>query len=376
MKLEKIFSEVPDFRVVNRSDHKLVDILIISLCGVISGADDFEEIAEYGRQKHSFLKRFLELPNGIPSHDTFNRVFRFLDKTAYQQVLIRWSSEIIRELKRLESQEGQLINVDGKVLRATGKRGKKTAALCLVSAWVSEHCLSLGQVKVAKKSNEKTAIPELIEAIDIEGAMVSIDAMGCHATIAELIIKNKGDYLLALKKNQKSLYEEVHDWMMNRKSTLEQFSQTDYVGGRIEKRTAYVTQNIQFIDTLKNWSGCKSIIMVECEREFKNGMQKTTQQTKFYVSSGVKSAETFQLYTRNHWSIENQLHWYLDVVFDEDRQRVRMDNAPDNMAITRKMALQLLLANKGKSSLKKVRKRAGWNDDFLIEVLNSIPIEF
>jgi len=372
MKLDEIFSQVPDFRVVNRSDHKLSDILVISLCGVISGAEDFEEIAEYGRQKQSFLEGFLELPNGIPSHDTFNRVFRFLDKSAYQQVLINWSSEIITHLKELEEDESRLINIDGKVLRATGERGKKTAALCLVSAWVSEHCLSLGQVKVAKKSNEKTAIPELIEAIDIDGAMVSIDAMGCHATIAELIIENKGDYLLALKKNQKSLYEEVHDWMISRKSTFEQYSHTDYVGGRIEKRTAYVTQNIQFIDALENWPDCKSIIMVVCEREFKNGKQKTTRQTKFYVSSAVKSAQIFQRYTQNHWSIENQLHWYLDVVFNEDRQRVRMDNAPDNMAITRKMALQLLLANKGKSSLKKVRKRAGWNDEFLMEVLKSV----
>lgn len=376
MKLAEIFSKIPDFRVVNRSDHKLCDILVISLCAVISGAEDFEEIAEYGNQKEEFLGSFLELPNGIPSHDTFNRVFRFLDKAAYQQVLVNWSTEIISQLQELEGDRTKLINIDGKVLRATGKRGKKTAALCLVSAWVSEHCLSLGQVKVNKKSNEKTAIPELIEAIDIEGAMVSIDAMGCHASIAELIIQNKGDYLLALKKNQKSLYEEVHDWMMNRKSTLEQYTDIDYVGGRIEKRTAFVTQNIQFIDTLENWPNCKSIIMVECERQFKNGIQKTTHQTKFYVSSAVKIAQDFQTYTRNHWSIENQLHWYLDVVFQEDRQRVRMDNAPDNMAITRKMALQLLLDNKGNSSLKKVRKRAGWNDDFLLEVLQSIPIQF
>lgn len=370
MKLTEIFDNVPDFRVVNRTDHKLSEILVISLCGVLSGAEDFEEIAEYGNQKRSFLSQFLELPNGIPSHDTFNRVFRYLDKEAFQACLQKWSSEILSQLEEYQ------INVDGKVLRATGKRGKKTAALCLVSAWASEHCLSLGQVKVDKKSNEKTAIPELIEAIDIEGAIVSIDAMGCHQKIAQLIRENGGDYLLALKKNQKGLYEEVHDWMQSRKSVMEEFVHTDYVGGRIEKRTTYVTQNLTFINELEGWKDSQTIIMVESERRFKNGVNKDTSQTRFYVSSANRGAQYFGLRTRHHWSIENQLHWYLDVVFNEDRQRVREGNGPDNMATIRKMALQLLLQHKGKSSLKKIRKRAAWNEDFLIQVLASINNKF
>lgn len=366
MRLTEIFENVADFRVVGRTDHKLSEILVLSLCAVLSGADDFEEIAEYGRQKESFLSQFLELPNGIPSHDTFNRVFHYLDKDSFQNCLQTWSKEII------ECLEGCQINIDGKVLRATGKRGKKTAALCLVSAWVSEHCLSLGQVKVAQKSNEKTAIPDLIESINIEGSIVSIDAMGSHKRIANLIIENKGDYLLALKKNQKGLYEEVHDWMQAHKSSTQQFVHTDYVGGRIEKRTTYVSQNLDFIDELKDWKQSTTIIMVESEREFKNGESKSTFQTRFYVSSANESAEYFGLRTRHHWSIENQLHWYLDVVFNEDRQRVRQGNAPDNMATLRKMALQLLIQHKGKSSLKKVRKRAAWNENFLLQVLDSL----
>lgn len=366
MKLVEIFEKVADFRVVKRSWHKLSEILVLSLCALLSGADDFEEIAEYGRQKEEFLRGFLELENGIPSHDTINRVFRLMDKDSLESCLRNYSQEIITGL------ENRQINIDGKVLRATGKRGKKTAALCLVNAWVAEHCLSLGQVKVDKKSNEKTAIPEIIEVIDIENALVSIDAMGCDKKIADLIRENKGDYLLALKKNQKGLYEEVHDWMKSRKDTMDCFEQKDYVGGRIEIRRTYVTQKLTYIDELKDWPDSASIIMIEGERKFKNGEQKDTYQTRFYVSSANGDAQYFAKAIRNHWSIENQLHWFLDIVFNEDRQRVREGNAPDNMAIMRKMALQLLLQNKGKSSLKKVRKRAAWNDEFLFEVLSSL----
>jgi predicted transposase YbfD/YdcC len=366
MKLQEIFEGVPDFRVAGRTDHYLSEILVISLCAVLSGAEDFEDIAEYGRQKKDFLFQFLELPNGIPSHDTFNRVFRLMDKASFQACLVRWSREIVSELEHYQ------VNIDGKVLRATGKKGKKTDALCLVSAWVSEHCLSLGQTKVAKKSNEKTAIPDLLENIDIERALVSIDAMGCHSKIAALIRDNQADYLLGLKQNQKGLYEEIHDWMEARKESLDKDVQTDYVGGRIETRTTYVCSDLRYIDELSEWKDCQRIVMVKCQRSFKNNPSSDSFKTRFYVSSAAKDAVYFGLCTRRHWSIENQLHWYLDVVFDEDRQRVRKDNAPDNMATLRKMALQLLLAHKGKDSLKKVRKRAAWNDNFLIQLLNSI----
>jgi len=366
MKLTEIFKEVPDFRVAGRTDHLLNEILIISLCAVLSGAEDFEEIAEYGVQKQDFLSQFLLLPNGIPSHDTFNRVFRYMDTQKFEECLVKWSKEIIEGLSDYQ------VNIDGKVLRATGKRGKKTAALCLVSAWVSQHCLSLGQSKVAKKSNEKTAIPDLINHLEVKGALISIDAMGCHSSIANLIRENEADYLLALKKNQKGLYEEVHDWMISRKSSFEKDSQVDYVGGRIEQRTTYICEDLRFIDDLSAWKDAHRLIMVECRRTFKNGTDKESFKTRFYVSSKKENASYFGVCTRNHWSIENQLHWYLDVVFHEDLQRVQKDNAPDNMATIRKMALQLLLKHKGKDSLKKVRKRAAWNDQFLIQVLKSI----
>lgn len=365
MELREIFEEVPDFRVKGRTDHILSEILVISLCAVISGADDFEEIAEYGRQKEEFLRTFLSLPSGIPSHDTFNRVFRLMDYKSFEACLSTWSQEIIDQLDHYQ------VNIDGKVLRATGKRGKKTAGLCLVSAWVAEECLSLGQSKVAKKSNEKTAIPDLLDNIDIKGALISIDAMGTHVKFAEQIRFKEADYLLALKLNQKGLHEEVRDWMTSRRANLEEDVQIDYVGGRIEKRTTVVCHNLEFIDTSAQWPDCQSVIMVEYERSFKNEPEKTQRKTRFYISSKLENARYFGICTRNHWSIENQLHWYLDVVFREDQQRTREDHAPENMSTLRKMALQLLLRNKGRDSLKKVRKRAAWNDEFLVTVLKT-----
>jgi len=365
MKLVEMFETVPDFRNIKFVSHGLSELLVIALCAVLSGAEDCEEIAEYGKEKENLLGQFLELPNGIPSRDTFNRVFRNMDCGSFENCLVRWSKEILSELEHYQ------INIDGKVLRATGKRGKKTAAICIVSAWVSEHCLFLGQSKVDKKSNERTAIPEIVGAVDIEGALVSIDAMGCDKKIAALIRENGGDYLLALKQNQKGLYEEVHDWMARHKSSMDCFKEIDYVGGRIEKRTTYVTSNLTFMDETRQWKDSKAVIMVVCGRSFKNGVHKDTFQTRFYISSADQGAAYFGRATRKHWSIENQLHWYLDVVFNEDRQRVREDNGAENMTILRKMALQTLLKHKGKKSLKTIRKKIAWNDTFLLDVLQS-----
>lgn len=343
--------------------YSLDSILIVSLCAVISGADDFEEIAAYGVEKEDFLRQMVDLPYGIPSHDTFRRVFQHIDPVAFARCLHERASQVVSAL------EDYQVNIDGKVMRATGKGGKKSAAICIVSAWASEQGISLGQVKTAKKSNEKTAIPELIEAIDVKGALVSIDAMGCDTKIASLIRENEGDYLLAVKQNQKGLYEEVEDWMEKAKDQIDVHSQVDYNGGRIEKRTTYVCKDLRYIDEALKWQDSKSIIMVQAERAFKNREETPSIQTRYYISSKAQSAEYFAQRTRRHWHIENQLHWQLDVVFQEDRQRLREGNAPENMAIIRKMALQTLMKGKGKKSLKTMRKKVAWNDELLFEVL-------
>lgn len=370
MNIVEIFEELPDFRVRGRTSYPLSEVLVISLCAVLAGAEDYEDMAEYGRQKSEFLGSFLELKAGIPSHDTFNRVYRYMDRSAFTHCLSRWSAEIIGSLSELQ------INIDGKVLRATSQRGKRTSGLCLVNAWVAEHCLSLGQVKVDAKSNEKTAIPAILEDIDIKGALVSIDAMGTHTKFAAQIRAKEGHYLLALKKNQKALYEQVSDWMTRHQDSFEKAEETDYVGGRIEERITYLCQDLPFLDALKEWPDCQSVIMSHYERSFKNGKEDRSSKTRFYISSARFTAQEFGKATRSHWSIENQLHWYLDVVFLEDRQRVRKDHGPDNMATARKMALQMLLQHKTKAtSLKKLRKRATWNQDFLLQVLASMQIE-
>lgn len=363
MKIVQIFETIPDFRNSLYVSHLLGEILIIGFCAMLSGADDFEEMAEYGKEKESFLRTFLKLPKGIPSHDTFRRVFQNIAPSAFEECLRTYAQPLLDEIDNLQ------INIDGKVMKATGQRGKKTAAICIVSAWASAHCLSLGQVKVNKKSNEKTAIPQIIETVDVTNALVSIDAMGCDVKIATKVRGHGGDYLLALKKNQKNLYEEVEDWMNKHKSKFGSYQQTDFQGGRIEKRTTYVCDKLDYIDESKKWLDSKTIILVESERHFKSGLQKSTFQTRFYISSKLADAEYFGHAIRNHWGIENNLHWQLDVVFNEDRQRLKVGNAPENVAIMRKLVLQSLLKNKGRKSVKTFRKKVAWSDDLLIDVL-------
>lgn len=361
MKIPEIFSKVVDFRKSGMISHKLCDILTISLFAILCGADDFEEIEEFGLAKQDFFIEILELPNGIPSHDTFNRVLKLLDSSALEKCLKTFSEAIIKDLSNYQ------ISIDGKVIRATASCSKRNSGLCLVSAWVGEHSLSLGQVKVDKKSNEKTALPLLLSSIALSGNLVSIDAMGCHKNIANLITKANGDYLLALKKNQKGIYEQVHDFMLPRKADLQCVTSIDYVGGRIEERIAYVSVSLEFIDDLADWEA-KSMIMIESKRSYKNGSKPAIKSRRFYISSELNSASYFLKATRNHWSIENSLHWQLDVTFKEDKQRVRTQNGAENMAVLRKLGLQVLKKNKEKRSIKNTRKKAGWSDEFLLQI--------
>lgn len=360
MNWESFFAAVPDFRLNRRKKHQLLDILVIALLAVICGADDFEEIALYGRQKEGFLRTFLTLPNGIPSHDTFNRVFRYLDKKAFGQCLYRWSSQILATIEKQLYQ----ISLDGKVLRGTAKAGQKKSGLCVVSAWVDEHRLVLGQERVADKSNEKTAIPTLLKSLDLTHSLVSIDAIACEETNAALIVEKQGHYLLALKQNQGQIFEQVSQRMQQTKGQQVHAEQVDFGSGRIETRRCWVETNLALYDGLANWSHLKSIIMVEASREVDG---KISKQTRYYLSDLLLSAQAFNGYVRQHWGIENKLHWSL--VFGEDRQRTRMNQAADNLSTTRKLALQVLSQMKDKESLKNRRKRAGWDDNYLLTIL-------
>lgn len=365
MNWQNIFSSVPDFRINRRKKHHLVDILVIALCAIVSGADDFEEIEAYGKRKESFLRGFLALPNGIPSHDTFNRVFKYMDKEAFGGCLYRWSKELLGFINSHMPQ----INIDGKVLRGTAKSGFKKSGICIISAWVAEQHLILGQEKVDAKSNEKTAIPELLKSLDLENALVSSDAAGCQLKNADLIIEKKGDYLIAIKKDHKHIYEQITDWIVKRKEHLPIDKWVDFGSGRIEQRSCYVESQLELLDGLSEWKHLKSVIMIESNRE-KDG--KITSESRFYLSSLEATAKEFNQLIRNHWSIENQLHWKLDVVFREDMSRTRTGNAAENMATARKLALQLLNQVQDKESMKNRRKMAGWDDSYLLSVLQKL----
>lgn len=356
------FADVPDFRINRQKKHLLLDILVITLLAVICGADDCEEIALYGRQKEVFLRTFLSLPNGIPSHDTFNRVLRFLDKNAFADCLYRWSKQIIDQLQPPMTQ----LSIDGKVLRATAKAGQKKSGLCVVTAWADEQHLVLGQQQVAEKSNEKTAIPQLLQSLELTDTLVSIDAIACEQSNAELIVKKQGHYLLALKQNQGKLYEQVTQRMQQTKQQLPVDKQVDFGSGRIETRRCLVESNLELYDDLADWMGCRSVVMVEASRDIAGVV---SHQTRYYLSDLVLSPAAFNQAVRSHWSNENQLHWSLDVTFREDQHRIRLANGAANFATVRKLALQLLRRVEDKESLKNRRKRAGWDDEFLRQLL-------
>ncbi len=363
MEWQKFFKKVPDFRMDRRKLHKLSDILMLSLCAVVSGAEDFEDMENYGKQKEAFLRQFLELANGIPSHDTINRVYKHLDQHKFGESLYEWSGEL------LDFMDYYQLTIDGKVVRSTAEAGKKHSGICLVSAWAEKQRLVLGQRKVDSKSNEKTAIPALLDSLDLQHALVSIDAVACSEPIAHKITGKGGDYLLALKKNQKQLYEQVSEHMEKHKPHLSKDEWVDFSSGRIDKRTCYVLEKLDVVDDLAGWPSVKRVVMVEARRE-KNG--KVQEQTRFYLSSWAGDAAGFNRAVRNHWGIENNLHWMLDVVFQEDQSRTRKGNAVENLATLRKTALQVLQQAHDKESIKSRRKIAAWNDSYLLQLLQNL----
>lgn len=356
-----------DPRIDRTKRHLLIDIIIIAICGVISGSDSWVDIEEYGNAKYEWLKRFLALPNGIPSHDTFGRVFARIDHTEFQGCFLSW----IQEVSKITC--GEVVAIDGKTLRHSYDSASEKGAIHMVSAWATANRLVLGQVKVDDKSNEITAIPQLLKVLELSGCIVTIDAMGCQKSIAKLIIDKGADYVLALKANHGSLYKDVElffdDALKNGFGDFEYsfYECTDGDHGRIEIRRYWSVSDISWIAEKGRWKGFESICMVESERLI--GDKKTVER-RYYISSLDSDAEGLSYPIRGHWGIENSLHWVLDIAFREDESRIRKDHSPQNFAILRHIALNLLKQEKtSKVGTKAKRLKAGWNNNYLLKVL-------
>ncbi|NJL80281.1 MAG: ISAs1 family transposase [Richelia sp. SM1_7_0] len=363
------FINLEDPRIERTKRHHLIDVITIAICAVICGADSWVAIETYGQAKEKWLKRFLELPNGIPSHDTFARIFALINPEKFQECFLSW----IKSVAILT--DGEVIAIDGKSLKHSYDKKAGNRAINMVSAWAGTNKLVLAQRKVDSKSNEITAIPELIKVLDIAGCIVTIDAIGCQKEIVNLISQKNADYIIALKKNQKNLYENVELLFKEAISKrCEGFSASHYSTsesghGRDEIRNYLMLSDISNqIDSDNKWKNLKSIGMVESVRT-ENG--KTTVETRYYISSLNLEAKKFGDSVRSHWGIENSLHWILDVALNEDDCRIRKDNAPQNFAVLRHIAVNLLGQEKSKKlGIKNKQFLASMDDSYLAKVLD------
>ena len=362
-KMLSFFDDLTDPRVDRTKLHSLKDIIGITICAVLSGCDDWDEIELYGQQKSDWLRQFLQLTNGIPSHDTFNRVFAALDPLELQQCFISWVQSIAKITN------GRVVSLDGKRLCNSGVDGKK-GFIHMVSAWCNANNMVLGQVKTDEKSNEITAIPVLLDLLVLEGAIVTIDAMGCQQQIAEKIIDCKADYVLAVKENQPHLLDDIKE-AFEQTANAESHSSLEKSHGRIEKRTCKVITDTDWICKQANWKNLQSIIRVESERTILATGQHQ-REIRYYIASLPDSPESFLSITRQHWSIENKLHWSLDVTFKEDLSTKQAGNAAENFSTITKVALNLLKNNKSKKlSINKKRLLCSWDNDFLAQTVFS-----
>jgi predicted transposase YbfD/YdcC len=376
------FADLPDPRREQGRIHRLDEILFIATCAVLCGADNWVQIADYAHSKRDWLQTFLTLPGGIPSHDTFRRVFCLIDPLAFQECFAAWITGLMQRqgLTPLVTDPPELrpIAIDGKAQRGSARRTVGQSALHLVSAWAVENHLTLGQVATDAKSNEITAIPELLEYLDLKGAIVSIDAMGCQKPIAADIIGGGGEYVLAVKENQPHLYEDIErafEEILDQGEPGVDFTECQTEGtrsGRQETRTCCVITDPKGIRDARLWAGLTAIIMVISHREI-NGV--ASDEIRYFIGSAAGTAEDNLRWVRGHWGIENSLHWVLDVCFREDEQRHWAGNSAQNLAWLRKQALGLLKAaeNSQGKSIATRRLTAGWKNDYLLSVLAQIP---
>ena len=365
------FRSLPDPRMERTKLHSLHDILVITICAVISGSDAWTDVEEFAIEREEWFRRFLKLPNGIPSHDTFGRVFAALDPVAFGACFVSWLAAVSKELV------GKVVAVDGKTLRRSFDTASEKKAIHMVSAWASEARIVLGQVTTDAKSNEITAIPELLKTLELKGCIVTLDAMGCQRKIAEEIGAREADYVIGLKGNQGALRDDVKLFFEDQrtcgfKDTIHAYAEdTDKDHGRIETRRCWLVWEVAWLQARHDWPGLRSIVLLESERTVG---EKTTTEQRFYISSlAATDAPRMAQVIRQHWGIENGLHWCLDMAFNEDQSRVRDGHAAENLAIVRHLALNLLKAETTcKRGIRLKRLKASWSDDYLVKVLTAL----
>jgi predicted transposase YbfD/YdcC len=367
--ISHFFEKLPDFRIERTKRHDLIDIVFISLCAVICGFDEgWEDIETFAKERESWLKNYISLDNGVPSHDTIRRVFMRLDPKALQSAFIDWIQAVTQH-----NTDKRIISVDGKTVRGSRARGHN--AIHMVSAWCHEHNMVLGQCKVGEKTNEITAIPALLELLDIQGSVITVDAMGCQTKIAQTIIDKKAEYVFGLKGNQGTINEQVRAWFeiarqeQYKNLNVSAFEQVSGDHGRIEQRQCIMVDS-QSIEGLNDWPGIQSVICIHSQREVNNQVQS---ETRYYLSSLAVNAERACQVVRAHWGIENSLHWCLDVTFNEDQCRISSGHAPQVMAVMRHTALNLLKQESSmKTSIRKKKIMAILNEDYLTKVIHAI----
>ena len=397
------FADLEDPRIDRTKDHPLINVLFIAICAVISGAEGWTDMETFGESKRKWLAQFLDLSNGTPSDDTFRRVISRLDPTAFEDRFRRWTAAVGRRIEQEDSKnegsgsssEAGVVALDGKTLRGSADRDKSTLAregtsregtskapLHLVSAWASDKRLVLAQERVEEKTNEINALPEVLDALDLEDSLVTIDAIGTQKDIARQIQNQGGDYVLALKSNHPRLYGDVKGFFADAvdRGLLgmdpDQTREVDGGHGRVEVRQCWATGDVEWLDDRDKWPSLSSLAMVEARRsestwdeEAEQWTWKETTERRYYISSLSPSAERIGKAVRSHWGIENQVHWVLDVSFQEDSSRIRKGNAPKNVGLLRRIAMNALRQMEDRKSLKARRKKAGWDERYLEKIL-------
>lgn len=366
--LQEHFGEIEDYRRKGSISYYLLDILFITICAVISGANNLKAVSVYAERKRAWLEKTLGLSSGVPSYSTFWTVFAFLNPEALEACFVQWVQS------KVQLKNGNVVCIDGKAQRGTAKKGQPHSFVHIVSAWAAKNHLTLGQLKVDGKSNEITAIPKLLEVIDIKGTIVTIDAMGCQRNIAAKIVDKGANYVLALKGNQETLADEIENYFNQAEAIDFEGLEFDAVGareighGRVETREIYVTEDIDWLLQKGDWKNFQSIIMVKSERQIPG--KSASAEKRYYISSLPAEAFKIAEVIRQHWAIENQAHWILDVGFREDAQNADAGHIAENMSLIRRIALNLLKQEKAaKCGMEIKRQMAGWDNEYLLKVI-------